>query len=133
MTDKELKRMSRAALLELLIEQMEENEKLKAELQQAQAQLSSREIQISEAGSIAEAALKLNGVFVAAENAAKQYVENVRALSSDQKELCRRMEQQAKQEAQRIILEAQTYSQSLKARADDYWKTVVGSAKQLQK
>jgi len=32
MTDKELKRMSRAALLELLIEQMEENEKLKAEL-----------------------------------------------------------------------------------------------------
>jgi len=42
------------------------------------------------------------------------------------------MEQQAKQEAQRIILEAQTYSKNLKAQADDYWKTAVGSAKQLQ-
>lgn len=39
MTDKELKRLSRAELLELLLTQMEENEKLRKQLRKAQAAL----------------------------------------------------------------------------------------------
>lgn len=38
----------------------------------------SREIELEEAGSIAEAALRLNGVFEAAQQAAEQYLMNVR-------------------------------------------------------
>ena len=41
----------------------------------------SREIELEEAGSIAEAALRLNGVFEAAQRAAEQYLVNVRSLS----------------------------------------------------
>lgn len=78
MTDKELKRLSRAELLEMLLAQMEENEKLRRRLQDAEAELDDRRIAISEAGTMAEAALKLNGVFEAADRAAKQYLENVR-------------------------------------------------------
>ena len=55
MTDKELKRLSRGELLEMLIAQASENEKLKQELEDAQAALQDRSIAIDNAGSIAEA------------------------------------------------------------------------------
>lgn len=78
MTDKELKRLSRVELLEMLIALTEENEELKARLEQAQADLADRKIAISQAGTLAEAALRLNGVFEAADQAARQYLDNIR-------------------------------------------------------
>lgn len=80
MTDKELKRLSRAELLELLLEQVEENEALRAEAAELKRQLADRIIVMENAGSIAEAALRLNGVFEAAEAAAKQYVDSLKEL-----------------------------------------------------
>lgn len=87
MTDKELRRMSRGELLELLVFQMEENKKLQKKLEAAEEELKNRQIMITESGSIAEAALKLNGVFEAAEKAAEQYLENIcrMAESSEKK------------------------------------------------
>lgn len=84
MTDRELRKLSRADLLELLLKESKENEKLRMELEQAKEQLASRKIQIDTAGSIAEAALRLNGVFEAAQQAAAQYVENVRRIAEEQ-------------------------------------------------
>ena len=80
MTEKELKRLSRAELLELLLEQVEENEALRAEIANLKGQLEDRAIKIENAGSIAEAALRLNCVFEAAEAAAKQYVDSLKEL-----------------------------------------------------
>ena len=77
MTDKELRRLSRKDLLELLIAQGRELDTLKAELEDARAALHDRQIRIDNAGSIAEAALQLNGVFEAAQAAAQQYLENI--------------------------------------------------------
>ena len=84
MTDRELKKLSRAELLELLLQQSKEIERLQAQLQRAREILSSREIRLQTAGSIAEAALALNGVFEAAQRAADQYLENVRRLAGEQ-------------------------------------------------
>ncbi|MCI9217549.1 hypothetical protein AALA78_11925 [Lachnospiraceae bacterium 42-17] len=42
----------------------------------------SREIELEEAGSIAEAALRINGVFEAAQRAAEQYLMNVKRLDA---------------------------------------------------
>lgn len=83
MTDKELRKMSRAELLELLIEQMEENERLRLKLDKALNLLKNRQIKLQRAGSIAKAALELNRVFEAADAAAKQYVESVCRLVDD--------------------------------------------------
>lgn len=111
MTDRELKRLSRSELLEMLIAQMEENEKLKIELKKAQEKANSREITIERAGSIAEAALALNGVFEAAQAAAAQYLENIRRLSGDQENACQRMEAGAGAKAEADCAEADGYSQ----------------------
>lgn len=83
MTEKELRRLSRRELLEMLITQTMENERLTEELQQAQKELSDRKFIQEHAGSMAEAALQLNGVFEAADRAAKQYLENIRRMAGE--------------------------------------------------
>lgn len=81
MTDKELRKLSRAELLEMLIQQIERNEELEAELKKAKTELRNRAITIENAGSLEEAALQINGVFEAADRAAKQYLRNVQRMA----------------------------------------------------
>ena len=81
MTEKEFKKLSRKQLLELLLRQTERVEALEQELNESRQKLEDRRITEMEAGSIAEAALKLNGIFEAAEAAAAQYVENIKMLN----------------------------------------------------
>lgn len=83
MTDKELRRLSRAELLEMLLAQMEENEQLKQKLEIAEKALADRKIAIDQAGTLAEAALKLNGVFDAADRAVRQYLENIQRMTRE--------------------------------------------------
>lgn len=84
MTDQKLKKLSRAELLELLLEESRENERLRGQLKKAKELLASKTIKIENAGSIAEAALALNDMFDAAQKAADQYLENVRRLAEEQ-------------------------------------------------
>lgn len=118
MTDKELKRLKRAELLEMLIEQMKENAKLKGDLEKTQKALSDRQITISQAGSIADAVMQLSGVFEAAQDAAAQYLENIQRLSGEQETICQRMEDDARKKADAIRAEADAYSGAARAKAD---------------
>ena len=118
MTDKELRRLSRGELLEMLIAQAAENDQLKNRLEQAEAQLRDRKIAINNAGSLAEAA-------------AQQYLENIERISGQQDAICRDMKEQAKQEAAEIRQEAQAYSEKAHAEADAYWKQIVAKAAKL--
>ncbi len=120
MADKELRRIKRRDLLEMLLAQCEETERLQQEADEAKRQLAelmegyerlkiklnikderlnqkdakiaelkrkmevmrtSKAIELEEAGSIAEAAIRINGVFEAAQKAAEQYLMNVKMLS----------------------------------------------------
>lgn len=114
MTDKELKKLSRTELLELLLTQSKEVERLKVLLKQANDKVESRALMVEEAGSIAEAALKVNGVFEAAQQAAEQYLENVRALADRENDVYIRREEESKQRAKKIIEDAQRQSDALK-------------------
>ena len=53
MTDKELRRLSRNELLEMLISETEENARLREELAQARAELENRRILVEKSGSLA--------------------------------------------------------------------------------
>lgn len=78
MTDKELKKLNRTKLLQMLLEVERENETLRTRNAELEEMMSRRELQIASAGSIAEASLKLSGIFEAAQKAADQYLYNVR-------------------------------------------------------
>lgn len=133
MTDKELKRLSRSELLEMLIAQMKENEALQSRLELAEAQLNDRQIAVEKAGTLAEASLSLNGVFEAAEAAAQQYLENIERMSGQQETICRDMQAEAEAKAAEIVREAQEYSKKTHAEADAYWKQIVARARALLK
>lgn len=113
MTDKELKRLSRGELLEMLIQQSKELELLSKQLNAAQTALQNREIAITNAGSIAEAALQLNGVFTAAQDACQQYMENICHLSQNQERICAQRDAESQAEAKRIVEEARKESEAL--------------------
>lgn len=113
MTDKELKRLSRGELLEMLIQQSKELELLRKQLDAAQTALQNREITINKAGSIAEAALQLNGVFTAAQDACQQYMENICHLSQNQERICAQRDAESQAEAKRIVEEARRESEAL--------------------
>lgn len=89
MTHKELKRLRRSDLMEMLLELSKENLRLQEELQEANRKLEEREIAIAECGSLAEAALKLNRIFEDAQAACDQYRYNL-MLRSGQTEPARK-------------------------------------------
>lgn len=88
MKQENLDKLKRVDLLELLIAQGKEIDRLTEELAQAKEELRERRLVLESAGSIAEAALQINGVFEAAQAAADQYLENIRAMEREAKERC---------------------------------------------
>ena len=113
MTEKELKRLSRADLLEILIDQSLELEKLKRKLEETENALWDKQLKIDRAGSIAEASLQLNGVFEAIEAAGKQYLDNIQTLSERQEKVCAQMEEESMKRASQLLEEAQKRSTAL--------------------
>lgn len=96
MKEKDLKRLSRADLLEMLIDQSKEVQMLRKRVEVAEAALERREIIIGSSGSIAEASLRLSGVFEAAQAACEQYIDNIRMLSDRQNVFYRQFEVERK-------------------------------------
>lgn len=124
MTERELRRLSRTDLLELLVAQRRENEQLRCILDQTQAQLADRTIHINNAGSIAEASLQLGGIFTAAQDSCQYYLENIKLLSERQSQVCQQMEQETKEKCDLMVAEAE-------AKAQQCWDNCSVKIKQL--
>lgn len=135
MTDKELRKLGRTELLELLLAQSQETERLQKELEETKQQLQSRELQIQEAGSIAEASLRLHNLFLNAQNAADQYLENIRRLSADQDAVLMQREKDSEARAQAIIAEAEATRDAMlrqaKEDSEHYWKQASAKLQEL--
>ena len=86
MKNNEFRRLNRRELLELLIKQVEENERLRQQLEEAQKELQDRRIKIANAGSLAEASLLLSDVFQAVDEAASLYLENLGVVTRRESE-----------------------------------------------
>lgn len=128
MTDRQLRKASRIDLLKLLLEQKKENEALRQQLAQTQEQLRQRQIAIDQSGTLAEAALKLSGIFDAAESACQYYTENIRNLSGRQEEICRTMERETREKCDRMMEQAKqmakVYWDEYTEKCNRYMKTV---------
>lgn len=107
MKDKQLKKLSRQELLELLLEQTRTVEKLEAELAEKNAALENKRIITESSGSLAEAVIGLNGVMEAAQKAAEQYLENMELMKKETEDECKELLEKARAEAERIVSEAE--------------------------
>lgn len=103
---KKMQKLSRMELLELLLEQTSENERLRAKLEKAETVLADRHLAAMEAGDLATAVLAVNDVVGAAQRAAQQYLYNIEELKRETEVACARMLEEARQEATKIRYEA---------------------------
>jgi len=77
-----LRYLNKTELLEIILEQEKIISEMNSETEQMKRELDKRHIILKEAGSIAEASLKLNGVFEAAQKSADQYLDSVKAVNA---------------------------------------------------
>lgn len=139
MTEKEMRRLSRADLLEMLIDQSAELEELRGKYAQAVQQLEKRELDVQQVGTLAEAALRFNGVFDAADAAAQEYMEAVRVRMEAQTALCEQLERESQEAAEQLKQNTQRQCNKMeedtkiqcaemiakaKAESEEYWNQI---------
>lgn len=107
MTEKEIKKLNRYQLLELLIAQTERADQLQARLDEAEKALKDRDLKLSSLGSIAEASVQITGVFQAAQEAADLYINSAKKYAKD-------IETAAYEEAADILAKAKERARSVK-------------------
>ena len=129
MTPKELKRLSRNDLLEMMLDLSKENEMLRNENKQLSTQLNARNITIENCGSLAEAALQLNGIFQAAETACAQYTENIHNRSAELEVRCQQMEQETQERCRKLEEKARKACDALLAQAQAQAKAYLEEAR----
>ena len=100
LTEKELKKLNRYQLLELLVVQTQRADRLQQELDTVRAQLEQQNIRLSNLGSIAEASLQITGIFEAAQKAADLYLDAAKLQA-------RIIEDEAKKTARTILANAE--------------------------
>ena len=126
MTDRELQKLKRVELLQLLVEQSRELDALRKELEETKKQLADRKLHMREAGSIAEASMQLNGVFEAAQRAADQYLESIRYQSEHVEEKCAALEATTRLRCEQMVKEAEATVQQAQKDSDECWRDVKG-------
>ena len=124
MADRELRRMHRAELIEIIYALKQSEDQLKAQNAALTAQLQDRQLRLANAGSIAEAALSLNGVFDAAQAAADQYLQAVRTSAAETQAQKEQILADAERQAQEIVDTAER-------QAAEHWKRFQLQAGQL--
>ena len=106
MTDKEFKRLSRAQLIDIIYQLQLQIDKLNEQKQALEGELADKRLRLSNAGNIAEAALEINDCFRSAQNAADQYLNEMKAIREETEAQRQRILAQAKAEAEAIIVSA---------------------------
>lgn len=92
MIEKEIRKLKRAQLIDMVIEQDKVLAELREQLEIANKKLTDRRIMTEQVGNIAEASLQLNGIFEAAQASVQQYMENVHRMCESQETICAEME-----------------------------------------
>ena len=105
MTDIELRKLKRPELLEMLLDVVKENEVLNHKVTELEEQLEDKRIMLNEAGTIAEASFRMNGVLEAAQAAAQQYLDNIKMLKERQELVCKQKEAETNAKVEQLLSE----------------------------
>ena len=119
MTAKELKKLNRYQLLELLVLQTERADQLQKKVEELEARLEERDLNLARLGSVAEAAVQVSGVFEAAQKAADLYLDAAKKQSDE-------ILAHARRKAATIIIQAESKAQHISNAQQEQWNIVTG-------
>ena len=113
MTDKELRKLRRDDDAERLLKVQNLIDDLNAQLEQGKQALADRDLAIQESGSLAEAALKMNGVFEAAQTAADDYLQQMRKRADELVAEAQARSAEMQQQAENVLRNARTEAERI--------------------
>ena len=124
MTDKEFKRLSRSQLIDIIYQFQLQVDKLTEQNQQLEQELADKRLRLRNAGNIADAALEINNCFRSAQNAAEQYLNEIKAIREETEAERQWILGQAQAEAAEIVSKAKKtyrdYDSAIEALLKEY-------------
>ncbi|MDO5445347.1 MAG: hypothetical protein Q4F31_06995 [Eubacteriales bacterium] len=119
MTEKQLKNLSRVDLMELLLEQTKYVDSLEQELSALRKKLKYAEQNVgSEPGTMADASMRVSGVFEAADQAARQYVDRAVKYEQQKHAECDMILAEAKERAMDMLKKTYAHCDALVREAE---------------
>ena len=124
LTDKEFKQLSRAQLIEIIYQLQLQIDGLTERNQALEDALADKRLRIRNAGNLAEAALQINDCFRSAQDAAEQYLNEIKAMREETEAERQRILAAAQAEAEMIVAGAQRkqgdYNSAVEAILEEY-------------
>ena len=93
-------------MIDIIYQLQLKQDELTAENQRLNDELADKRLRIGKAGNIAEAALEVHRIMQSAQDAADLYLEEIRIMREETEAECRRLLEQARQEADAITAQA---------------------------
>ncbi len=124
MTKKDLKRLGRRELLEMMIAISRKNQALQEENESLRKQIDKKMLQMNESETLADAILKVNGIVDAADRSAKQYYERVEIYAEKMRKQKLEEFERISNEAERVVQMALEERNRQKMLAEQYCSTL---------
>lgn len=107
MIGKELKRLSRRELVDIIYQLKKNEQENREKIEALEEELQNQRIRVSVAGSIAEAATDITRIFSTAQRTADLYLNEIASMKAETEKECVKMLEDAKKQAEMILVEAQ--------------------------
>ena len=99
MVSNELRKLNRRELIDIIYQMKKNEQQMQEQIAALQAELEEKRIRLSQAGSIAEAALAVTNVFSAAQEAADLYLQEISSMKEETERECKKILEQARNAA----------------------------------
>ena len=116
MVSKELKKLSRRELIDIIYQLKKNEQQTQEQLAALEEALQDKRIRLSVAGSIAEAAADITQVFATAQRTADLYLHEIAAMKEDAEKECAAMIEEARKQAAEILADGHRQFAELNAR-----------------
>ena len=103
MISKELKKLNRRELVDVIYQLKKNEEQQQEKIASLEAELQDRRMHLSVAGSIAEAATDITGIFSVAQSTADLYLSEIASMKEDTQRECEKMIEEAKNKVKSIM------------------------------
>ena len=116
MISKELKKLNRRELVDVIYQLKKNEEQMQEKIASLEAELQDRRIHLSVAGSIAEAATDITGIFSVAQSTADMYLSEIASMKDDAQREYEKMIEEAKKKVELIMADGKGQYDALAAR-----------------
>lgn len=129
MISKDLKKISRSELVDIIYQMKKNEQQLQEKISALQEELQDKRIRLSKAGSIAEAAVSIANVFSAAQTSADLYLQEIACMKEETERECKKMIEDANKSVEKTLADGE----KLLAEMDDRYQAAYKKLRMVQK